>query len=35
MIFMCRYCYEMFDENINFFICDDCLKQEKQGVNYV
>ena len=27
MIFMCRYCYEIFNENINFFICDDCLKE--------
>ena len=33
MIFMCRYCYEMFDENINFFICDDCLKEERKQVN--
>ena len=31
MIFMCRYCYEMFDENINFFICDDCLDKESVG----
>jgi hypothetical protein len=28
---MCRYCYEMFDENINFFICDDCLDKESVG----
>ena len=31
MIFMCRYCYEMFNENINFFICDDCLDKEGVG----
>ena len=28
---MCRYCYKMEDENINFFICNDCFNKKKVG----